>query len=126
MGTMSARCVFPWFEILSLFLALKCWRWRWRCGFLRLHSSRSRVRGRLKTIEQRIHLFVMILLLYECQLCFARAYSRHRFRRLFSRGRIFFFSLKTGRPSPKPSFFSFVFVVDDWGPLKKFFFLNKS
>lgn len=33
---------------------------------------------------------------------------------------------RTALPETLFLFFSFVFVVDDWGPLKKFFFLNKS
>jgi len=57
----------------------------------------------------------------------ARVFATSFLAAVFERANFLLLPQNTVRPSPKPSFFfSFVFVMDDWGPLKKFFFLNKS
>ena len=120
MGTMSARCVFPWFEILSLFLALKCamavvW---FRDAFVAVARKIENDRAKNPFVRDDTASLRMSTLL--CARVFATSFSAAVFERAN------FLLLKTGRPSRNPLFFSFVFVVDDWGPLKKFFFLNKS
>ena len=57
-----------------------------------------------------------------CARVFATSFSAA----VFERANFLLPQNRTALPETLFLFFSFVFVVDDWGPLKKFFFLNKS
>jgi len=109
---------FPRAEMLAMAVAV----WIFEIAFVAVACARKIENDRAKNPFVRDDTASLRMSTLLCARVFATSFSAA----VFERANFLLPQNRTALPETLFLFFSFVFVVDDWGPLKKFFFLNKS